>query len=512
MNAPPEEHSPAPPRRLRVIVWRDTLAVPGSGPDATESVVRTLREVGAHAIGDPAGRRLEVVVPPADGDGLGDLAGAAEAADAIAVVVDASRGLDAEVLQRLSVAGLLGASRTALVVCGLEAVGDPRERFDAIVAGTRAFAAAIGAQAAECIAAAARRRDIAEARSGALEWYTGPTLLEWLDRAGAPDRQDARASDRGRPAEVADQFEVAVAWVAKDPLLPGRRYRIRIGPETVGATFAHLKYAVDPGTLDHLAARTLGAGAIGVGTLLFDTPIAFEASGRADGDVKGEAGATFIVVDRAGTATLGVGRIRFALRRSHNLAWQATDVDRAARVALHGHRPCVVWFTGLSGAGKSTIANLVEKALHARGCHTYLLDGDNVRHGLNRDLGFTDADRVENVRRVAEVARLMADAGLVVLVSFISPFRAERRMARALVDAGEFCEVFVDVPLEVAEARDVKGLYAKARRGDLPHFTGIDSPYEPPERPDVRIDSAAVDPGHAAQQVVAWLRDAGVFG
>ena len=220
----------------------------------------------------------------------------------------------------------------------------------------------------------------------------------------------------------------------------------------------------------------------------------------------------FILIDRLTNATVGAGLIHFALRRSQNIHWQALDVHKGSRAALKGQKPCVLWFTGLSGAGKSTIANLVEKQLHALGRHTYLLDGDNVRHGLNRDLGFTDADRVENIRRVAEVARLMADAGLIVMVSFISPFRAERRMARALFESGEFFEVYVDTPLAVAEARDVKGLYAKARRGELKNFTGIDSPYEPPEQPEIYIDTTSKSSEESASAIVDELREAGMLG
>lgn len=502
MNASPGKRPLQHRRRVVVCI--------GAAPDVAALVVPSLRGI---ARGDAlaASPRFEVVEAPIDASDLAALAAAASAADAMLVIADASRGLDLPARRALHLASLLGPGRIALVVGGLDACGDAHQRLDAVMSDVRAFATALGPRTVDCLAVSGHDGDGLAAARHAPAWYAGPTLVDWLGRDGEPEVGTAAAARRDRPAEVADQFEVAVAWLGKDPLLPGRRYRVRIGAESVGATFAQLKYVVDPGTLDHLAARTLGDGAIGVGTLLFDAPIAFDADERdAAGGERG-AGASFVIVDRSEARTLGVGRLHFALRRSHNLAWQATDVDRAARTVLHGHRPCVVWFTGLSGAGKSTIANLVEKALHARGCHTYLLDGDNVRHGLNRDLGFTDADRVENIRRVAEVARLMADAGLIVLVSFISPFRAERRMARALVGAGEFCEVFVDAPLAVAEARDVKGLYAKARRGELPHFTGIDSPYEPPERSDVHIDSAGATAEDAALRVVAWLRESGVF-
>ena len=283
-------------------------------------------------------------------------------------------------------------------------------------------------------------------------------------------------------------------------MLPGRPYLLKIGAKTVGASIAAPKYKVNVNTLEHLAAKTLQLNEIGVCNLNLDQPIAFDpyAENRDTGG--------FILIDRMTNDTVGAGLLHFALRRSQNIHWQAIEVNKQAHAALKGQKPCVVWFTGLSGSGKSTIANLVEKKLHALGRHTYLLDGDNVRHGLNKDLGFTEADRVENIRRVAEVARLMVDAGLIVLVSFISPFRAERRLARERVEAGEFCEVFVDTPLAVAEQRDPKGLYKKARRGDLKNFTGIDSPYEPPEHAEVRIDTVASAPEDAAEAIIAHLR------
>ncbi|GAC1611628.1 MAG: sulfate adenylyltransferase subunit CysN [Mycobacteriales bacterium] len=307
------------------------------------------------------------------------------------------------------------------------------------------------------------------------------------------------------PAGSADGFEAHLVWMAEQELLPGRPYLVKIGARTVGATFDRPKYQVNVNTLEHVAAATLQLNEIGVVNLHLDRPIAF------DPYVDNRDMGGFIVIDRLTTNTVGAGLLHFALRRADNVHWQALDVDKTAHAALKGHRPCVVWFTGLSGAGKSTIANQVEKRLHSLGVHTYLLDGDNVRHGLNKDLGFTDADRVENIRRVAEVAHLMVDAGLVVLVSFISPFRAERDMARGMVGEGEFLEVHVDTPLEVAESRDVKGLYAKARRGELPNFTGIDSPYEEPESPELRVNSAAMTPEVAAERVVETLVRRGVL-
>jgi bifunctional enzyme CysN/CysC len=307
------------------------------------------------------------------------------------------------------------------------------------------------------------------------------------------------------PLEVASQFEATVVWMHEEPLLQGRQYLLKIGTRTVSATVAPLKYKVNVNTLDEVPAERLELNDIGVCELEFDQPVPF-APYAEDRTLGG-----FILIDRVTCNTVGAGLLHFALRRSQNIHWQALDVDRRKRAAQKGQRGCVLWLTGLSGAGKSTIANLVDKRLVALGRHTYLLDGDNVRHGLNKDLGFTAQDRVENIRRVAEVARLMADAGLIALVSFISPFRSERRMARDLVPPGEFFEVHVDAPLAVAEARDPKGLYRKARRGELANFTGIDSPYEAPEAPEIRIDTTAVSPAEAAERIVAHLQAVGVF-
>jgi bifunctional enzyme CysN/CysC len=297
------------------------------------------------------------------------------------------------------------------------------------------------------------------------------------------------------PPAVGDRFQANLVWMADDPLLRGRSYLMRLGTSTVTATVAPVKHKVNIDTLERLAAEELRLNDIGVCELELDRPIVFDPY-TANRDMGG-----FVLIDRISNATVGAGMLEFELRRSQNVHWQALDVDKPARASLNGHRGCVVWFTGLSGAGKSTIANLLERKLHSLGCHTYLLDGDNVRHGLNKDLGFTDADRVENIRRIAEVARLMADAGLIVLVASISPFRSERRMARELVEEGEFVEVFVDTPLDVAEARDPKHLYAKARRGEIRNFTGIDSPYEPPEAPELRIGTTATSPGAAVDLI-----------
>ncbi len=311
----------------------------------------------------------------------------------------------------------------------------------------------------------------------------------------------AAASD---PPEAADQFEATIVWMAESELLPGRGYWLKIGAETVTATVQEPKYEVNVNTLDHLAAKTLGLNGIGVAEISTDREIVFEPYAAAGGSPNKALGG-FILIDKETNATVAAGMLHFALRRAMNIHRQHFEVGRETHSALKGQRPAVLWFTGLSGAGKSTIANLVEKKLAARGRHTYLLDGDNVRHGLNRDLGFTEADRIENIRRVGEVAKLMADAGLIVLTAFISPFRAERHMVRRMLPEGEFIEVFVDTTLAEAEKRDAKGLYAKARAGELKNFTGIDSPYEAPENPEIRIDTTAMSADEAADAIVEKL-------
>jgi bifunctional enzyme CysN/CysC len=302
------------------------------------------------------------------------------------------------------------------------------------------------------------------------------------------------------PPRVNDALQATVVWMADEPLLRGRDYLLQIGTRTVQATAAPLKYKLDVETFEQAPARQLTLNEIGVLDLELDQAVAWDA--YADNRDTGG----FILIDRLTNGTVGAGLVRFALRRSDNVRWQELDIDRVARAAALGQQPCLVWFTGLSGAGKSAIANVVERRLHAGGRHTYLLDGDNVRHGLNKDLGFTAADRVENIRRVAEVGRLMVDAGLIVLASFISPFRAERDMAREMLGEDAFIEVFVDTPQAVAEARDPKQLYAKARRGEIKNFTGIDSPYERPENPDIHIDTTAVTAEEAADIVLGELR------
>jgi len=306
------------------------------------------------------------------------------------------------------------------------------------------------------------------------------------------------------PPQAADQFEASLVWMADEALTPGRAYWLKLATQTVSATVRAPEYVVNVNTMEHLAAKTLELNAIGVAEVVTDKPLVFEAY-----DESRTLGG-FILIDKITNATVAAGMLRHSLRRAQNVHWQALDVSRSAHAALKMQQPAVLWFTGLSGSGKSTIANLVEKKLHALGKHTFLLDGDNVRHGLNKDLGFSDADRIENIRRVGEVAKLMTDAGLIVLTAFISPFRAERELVRGLLPAGEFIEVFIDTPLAEAEKRDVKGLYKKARSGELKNFTGIDSPYERPENPEIRVDTTRETPEEAAERIVervigAWM-------
>jgi len=324
------------------------------------------------------------------------------------------------------------------------------------------------------------------------------TLADEIDIS----RGDVLAAASARP-EVTDQFAAHLLWMAEEEMLPGRAYMLKLGPAMVPAQITDLKYKTDVNTLAHNAGKTLQLNEVGYANLSLTQPLAFDAY-RENRDMGG-----FILIDRFSNTTVGAGMIDFGLRRATNVHWQAIDVTKAGRADLKGQRPAVLWFTGLSGSGKSTIANLVERALHAEGRHTYILDGDNVRHGLNRDLGFTDADRVENIRRVGEAAKLFVDAGLIVLVSFISPFRSERRMARELLQPGEFVEVFVDTPIEVCMQRDPKGLYQKAKAGAIKNFTGIDSPYEAPEHPELTIKTEEADPATHAAAIVAHLKAAG---
>jgi bifunctional enzyme CysN/CysC len=333
--------------------------------------------------------------------------------------------------------------------------------------------------------------DLAEAVAGE------SVTLTFADEIDCSRGDVVAAADE--PPQAADQFEASIVWMSDSEMLPGRPYWLKLGTQTVTATVQQPKYQINVNTMEHLAAKTLELNAIGVVNLSTDQALVFEPY-----DTNRRLGG-FILIDKLSNATVGAGMLHFALRRAQNVHWQPIEVSRETHARLKNQKPAVLWFTGLSGAGKSTIANLVEKKLVGMNRHTFLLDGDNVRHGLNRDLGFTDADRVENIRRVGEVARLMADSGLIVITAFISPFRAEREMVRQMMVPGEFFEIHIDTPLSEAEARDVKGLYAKARRGELKNFTGIDSPYEPPEHPDIRIDTTKLSPEEAAELIVSKL-------
>jgi bifunctional enzyme CysN/CysC len=332
----------------------------------------------------------------------------------------------------------------------------------------------------------------------------GEAVTLVLDQEIDISRGDVIAGPDRRP-EVADQFAAHIVWMGDEPMLPGRQYVLRTGTASAAVQITAIKHRVNVNTLEEASAKQIAMNDVASCNLSLDRALPFDR--YADNRTMGG----FILIDRMTNATIGCGMIDHPLRRASNIHWQALKLDKAARAAANEQKPCVLWFTGLSGSGKSTVADLVEMQLHAMGRRTMLLDGDNVRHGLNRDLGFTDEDRVENIRRVAEVGKLMVDAGLITLVSLISPFRGERDMARGVLADGEFIEIFVDAPLSVCEARDPKGLYRKARAGELPNFTGIDSPYEPPENPELVLKSGEAGPESLADQVIALLRERGVI-
>jgi len=508
----------------------------------------------------------------------------ASTADVAVILIDARKGVLTQTRRHSYLVSLIGIRKVVLAVNKMDLVAFQRDVFESIIADYKNFAAQIGLEDITPIPLSALRGDNMLELSENTPWYSGPTLMGFLENveiadrtSGAPFRLPVQwvnrpnldfrgfagtiasgavaPGDRVRvqpsgkesivtrivtqdgdletavagqsvtltladeidisrgdviskidaPAGIADQFEATVVWMSDEPLLPGRPYLLKIGAKTVSATVAPPKHKINVNTLEELAAKRLELNEIGVCNIAIDRPIAFDPYAE-NTDTGG-----FILIDRLSNNTVAAGLIHFALRRSQNIHWQAVDVNKQAHASLKGQKSAVLWFTGLSGAGKSTIANLVEKRLYDLGRHTYLLDGDNVRHGLNKDLGFTEADRVENIRRVGEVARLMVDAGLIVLVSFISPFRAERQMARGLVGPGEFLEIFVDTPIGVAETRDPKGLYKKARAGQIKNFTGIDSPYEAPESPEIRIDTTALDAEAAAELIVERLTDMGLL-
>ncbi len=342
-------------------------------------------------------------------------------------------------------------------------------------------------------------KQVIDGNGAAAEAQAGQSVTLVLEDQVDASRGDVIAM-ASHPVECADQFEADLLWMSEHALLPGRPYAALIHSKAASVSITHIKHRLDVNTGARLAAKTLGLNEIGTVNFSFDRAVPFAPY------VENKRLGAMIIIDKLTNETVGAGMIRFALRRAVNVHWQALELTKTARAELKHQKACCLWFTGLSGSGKSTIANLVEKRLHADGKHTYMLDGDNVRHGLNRDLGFTEADRVENIRRVSEVAKLMVDAGLIVMVAFISPFRAERELARGMFDPGEFIEVFVDTPLEECERRDVKGLYAKARRGELKNFTGIDSDYEPPESPEIYLRTLGAKPESCVDEIVHWLR------
>ncbi|HEY0925472.1 adenylyl-sulfate kinase [Brevundimonas sp.] len=517
---------------------------------------------------DLDGRRFILADTPGHEQYTRNMATAASTADAAVVLVDARKGVLTQTRRHVRILALMGVRRLLLAVNKIDLVAHDHALFTEIATDFRAFAADLGIGDVTAAPLSALTGAGVTRRDPALDWHEGPILTDWLAATPSPSLAEgpfrlpvqtvirhgehrgfagrlaagsirpgdpvrvlpsgaeaviSAVTGAGRsvsvtldrpvdvtrgdwlvspddPPAVADQFEAHLVWMSDQPLLPGRVHDLKIGTATVPARVMEIKHRVDPDSGEALAARTLGLNEIGLVTLALDAPVPFEPY-AANRDLGG-----FILIDRMTSATAGAGMIRFALRRATNIRPQPLSIGRDDRAALKNQRPLVLWFTGLSGAGKSTIADLVDQRLFEAGLHATLLDGDNVRGGLNRDLGFTDADRVENIRRVAEVARLMTDAGLIVLTAFISPFRAERDMARALMAPDEFLEIHIDAPLAAVEARDVKGLYAKARAGRLANFTGIDSPYEPPETPDLRIDTTACSPEQAADLIIDLIR------
>jgi len=504
-----------------------------------------------------------------------NMATGASTADLAVVLVDARKGLLTQTHRHSYIVSLLGIRRVLLAVNKMDLMDYRQDVFEQIAADYRQLAEHLGIHEVHCVPLSALKGENVMARSTAMPWYQGPSLLEhletvslarvesdlgfrlpvqWVNRPNQNFRgfagsiasgtvsvgdeiivhpsgrrsqvaaivtADGELQSAGEgqaitltlkdevdisrgdvisaaklPPEVADQFAAHILWMNDAALLPGRPYWIKIGARTVPATITEIKHKVDVNTQEHLAAKRLELNEVGYCNINLDQPIPFEPYAR------NKALGGFILIDRQTNATVACGTIDFALRRASNIHWHNLEIDRHARALTKGQTPLCLWFTGLSGSGKSTIANLVDRRLHALGYHSYILDGDNVRHGLNKDLGFTDEDRVENIRRVAEVAKLMTEAGLIVLVSFISPFRAERRMARDMFAEGEFAEVFVDTPIEVCEQRDAKGLYAKARKGEISNFTGISSPYELPENADFTLHTVDTAADVLAQQLV----------
>ncbi len=503
----------------------------------------------------------------------------ASTADVAVILVDATQGILPQTRRHSFIASLFGIKHVVLAVNKMDKVDFDETVFQSIVENYQSFTDKLEFESITPIPLSALKGDNVIGRSQLTNWYSGPTLLgyletvelgrsqldhpfrfpvQWVNRpdssfrgycgtvaAGSIEtgqlvrvlpsgevanvaeislyesRIDSAIADQAvtihldkdidisrgdvlvkadEPCEVSDQFEVSIVWMDQGSGFIGRSYYMKIGPQQINATITDIKYKYNINTFEQLSSRAIDVNEIGEMTLSLDRPIPFEAFNTC------KALGAFILIDRYSHATVGAGMINFSLRRAQNVHRQALVVDKKARAELNGHAGKVLWFTGLSGSGKSTIANALEQVLHKRGIRTYVLDGDNVRHGLNKDLGFTDADRIENIRRIAEVARLMVDAGIVVLTSFISPFRSERDMARSLFETDEFVEIYIDVSLETAEQRDPKGLYKKARRGELPNFTGIDSDYEAPENPEVDVDSGALSVEACVDQILEKVK------
>jgi adenylyl-sulfate kinase len=433
------------------------------------------------------------VIGPEDPDAsLRAIAAGSLSPDLAVIVVDARSGPVTATRRDAYLMSLLGVGAAAFAIVEPPVAQADEERYHTVARECAQLARRVGLGPVTCFPVSAREG-----------WFGGLPLPEFLDELAAVPPPNP--VDRGIALPETDQIRATIIWTHPRPLLRGRTYSMRTETEELTATVAPIKHRLDLDTLEPVPATQLESGQIGDCDLELGGPIATAAYRAQDGR------GAFILLDPDSDEPAGVGLVRFALRRAQNLRWQPVSVDSASRADRLGQTPCVLWLTGLSGAGKSTIANQVETDLQGRGLHTYLLDGDNVRHGLNRDLGFTDADRVENIRRVAEVAKLMVDAGLIVIVAFISPFRSEREMARSLFKPGRFFEVYVDTPLEVAEERDPKGLYRKARRGDLRNFTGIDSAYEPPETPDLQLPTTVLSVPESSHEVLAMLRARGIL-
>jgi bifunctional enzyme CysN/CysC len=462
------------------------LVCDGADDGGRDGLAARLREQGAARAGAPA---FTIVEENGAGAYANALVRGQPLPDVAVIAIDASQGAGPDARREAFFAALFGVRHLIFAVTETATVGFDERAFSALARSVRGLAADLEIPSVDCVPASALLDVIA----------AGDQVAAATPDAGAA----GTAAGEGVVAGAADAFQATIVWIADAPLLRGRSYGFTIGASAVTATVNPIKYRMAVTTADRIPAKRLSRGEVGVCDIQVDAPVAFDPF-RVD-----RATGSFVLTDRVSDRPVGVGMLTFALRRAQNVRWQPLSVSKAARAAVMGQRPCVLWYTGLSGAGKSTIANLVDGRLHAVRHSTYVLDGDNVRHGLNRDLGFTDADRVENIRRVAEVARLMVDAGLIVSTAFISPFRAERDMARNLLGEGEFIEIFVATPLAEVERRDPKGLYKKARRGVLKNFTGIDSPYEPPEHPELTIDTTTVTAEAAADRVIAYLRDRG---